>query len=173
MVRIIIKRKSQPSSPISPSPSSSTSSTESPKKSPRIKLRLYCGSKECPICHATIVNRNNALERHIERHDKLAEVEAMNTAMEPDRKGMSDADLAFARDLWLSIPAKLRATGGVFEDGPLADKGEVSGMPEAFMPNGRLKKKYLWIRNNMEGRKGRRPLGDLKNGNSGARIEKD
>jgi hypothetical protein len=93
----------------------------------------------------------------------------MNVPMEPNRNGMSESDIARARDLWRSIPAKLRATGGVFEDGPLADKGEVSGMPEVFMLNGRLKKKYQWIRKDMEGRIGRRPLKALKNGNSGAR----
>ncbi|UZP38099.1 hypothetical protein NXS19_005915 [Fusarium pseudograminearum] len=171
MARIIIKRKSQPSAPIAPSssPSSSApSSPESARKSPRIKLRLYRGSKECPICKATIVNRNGGLERHVERHAKLAEIEAMNVPLEPNRHGMSEDDIARAVDLWKSLPAKIRATGGVFHDGPLANKGEISGMPEVFMATGRLKKKYMWIRKDQDGRVGRRPLKALKSGNSGA-----
>ncbi|KAL4731128.1 hypothetical protein ACLX1H_000089 [Fusarium chlamydosporum] len=170
MTRIIIKRKSQSSSPIPSSPTTSASSTSSPKsasKSPRVKLRLYRSSNKCPVCKATIVDRNNALKRHIERHAKLAEIQAMNIPLEPDRNGMSDAEMAHVRDMWQSVPAKLRATGGVFKHGPLAGKGEFSGMPEVFMTNGRLKKKYLWIRKDIEGRVGRRPLKDLKDGNSG------
>ncbi|KAG8671955.1 hypothetical protein FPOAC2_05319 [Fusarium poae] len=178
MARIIIKRKSQPSSPVQlPTSSSPTvsapSSPESVKKHPQIKLRLYRGSKECPVCKATIVNRKGAMERHVERHAKLAEIEAINDAVEPNRNGMSESEIADAVDLWQSLPAKLRATGGVFEDGPLANKGEVDGMPKVFMTNGRLKKKYLWIRKNQEGRVGRRPLKALKSGNSGARPNKD
>ncbi|KAL6917376.1 hypothetical protein ACHAPO_005837 [Fusarium lateritium] len=179
MARIIIKRKSQPSSPIQPSAASSVSapsapsSPESARKHPEIKLRLYRGSKECPICKATIVDRNGSMERHVERHAKLAEIEAMNDAIEPKRNDMSESDIAIAVKLWQSLPAKFRATGGVFQDGPLANKGEVSGMPKVFMTNGRLKKKYMWIRKNQEGRVGRRPLKTLKSGNSGARPKKD
>ncbi|CEI61313.1 hypothetical protein FVEN_g5967 [Fusarium venenatum] len=176
MTRIIVKRKSQPSSPIQSSASlsvSAPSSPESARKYSQIKLRLYRGAKECPICKATIVDRNGSMERHVERHVKLAEIEALNDAIEPKRSDMSESDIAIAVKLWQSLPANLRATGGVFRDGPLANKGEVSGMPTVFMTNGRLKKKYMWIRKNQEGRVGRRPLKNLKSGNSNARPKKD
>ncbi|GKU07001.1 hypothetical protein FLAG1_09991 [Fusarium langsethiae] len=113
------------------------------------------------------------MERHVERHAKLAEIEAMNVAVEPNRNGMSESDIALAVRLWQSLPAKRRATGGVFQDGPLAGKGEIGGMPEVFMANGRLKKKYMWIRKDQEGRVGRRPLKALKSSNSGACSQKD
>jgi len=85
MTRIIIKRKLRSSSP-TPSPlipSSPASSTTAPSPShtpitrsaTKNQVRLYCGSKECPICKVIIVNRNNALKRHVERHVTLAELE--------------------------------------------------------------------------------------------------
>ncbi|RFN49924.1 hypothetical protein FIE12Z_5823 [Fusarium flagelliforme] len=178
MTRIIIKRKLRSSSPTPPppipsSPASSTTAS-SPSHTPvtrsttKSQVRLYRGSKECPICKAIIVNRNNALKRHIERHAILAELETTNFDLEPDRNGLSDADTARARKMWQSIPASIRNSGGIFQDGPLAGKGEVAGMPEVFMVNGRLKKKFMWIRKDLGGRIGRRPLKALKDANSGA-----
>ncbi|KAJ4128041.1 hypothetical protein NW768_008325 [Fusarium equiseti] len=173
MSRIIIKRKLRSSSPTPSSPASSataSSLSRPPNTRSAIKnqVRLYSGSKECPICKAIIVNRNNALKRHVERHATLAELETTNFNLEPDRNGLSDADTALARKMWQSIPARIRNSGGIFQDGPLAGKGEVAGMPEVFMVNGRLKKKFMWIRKDLGGRIGRRPLKALKDGNSGA-----
>ncbi|RBR04603.1 uncharacterized protein FIESC28_11530 [Fusarium coffeatum] len=178
MTRIIIIRKprssspttspSIPSSPASSSTASSPSHTPITRSATKTQVRLYRGSKECPICKAIIVNRNNALKRHIDRHATLAELETTNFDLEPDRNGLSDADTARARKMWQSIPASIRNSGGIFQDGPLAGKGEVAGMPEVFMVNGRLKKKFMWIRKDLGGRIGRRPLKALKDGNSGA-----
>jgi hypothetical protein len=133
-----------------------------------------------------MLNRNNALKRHIERHAKLAEIkvpllylthllfltglQAANIMSEPTRPNIEDFDLALARNMWLSQPAKNRAAGGAFTTGPLAGKGVFEGIPLVFFSNGRVKNKFMWIKKGLETRIGRVPLKDLKDTNAGAGL---
>jgi hypothetical protein len=133
-----------------------------------------------------MLNRNNALKRHIERHAKLAEIkvpllylthllfltglQAANIMSEPTRPNIEDFDLALARNMWLSQPAKNRAAGGAFTTGPLAGKGVFEGIPLVFFSNGRVKNKFMWIKKGLETRIGRAPLKDLKDTNAGAGL---
>ncbi|WZH48610.1 uncharacterized protein QYS62_009790 [Fusarium acuminatum] len=169
----MIKRKPLPSSPLRRSARASASRTLSPssdggfdKPVPRISGFL----KNCPICNAAMLNRNNALKRHIERHAKLAEIKAANIMSEPTRPNIEDFDLALARNMWLSQPAKNRAAGGAFTTGPLAGKGVFEGIPLVFFSNGRVKNKFMWIKKGLETRIGRAPLKDLKDTNAGAGL---
>lgn len=77
-------------------------------------------------------------------------------------------DVELAQNMWQSVPARRRATGGVFLDGPLAGKGFFEGMPNVFLPNGRVKPKLAWIKKDLESRVGRGPLRALKNANANA-----
>ncbi|KAF5019843.1 hypothetical protein F66182_8122 [Fusarium sp. NRRL 66182] len=63
----------------------------------------------------------------------------------------------------LSTPACRRATGGLFHAGPLAGRGLFAGMPRVFLPNGRTRNRFLWIKNHLDARA---PLGDLNNTNA-------
>ncbi|KAM0340732.1 hypothetical protein ACHAPU_010323 [Fusarium lateritium] len=171
MSRIItLRRRPLPSSPVrKPSSESEPSSSSSLNdESAKLLKRVTRFSKKCPKCNATMVNRNGALKRHIERHAKLAEVKAANINVEPARVNIPNFDLALARKMWLSTPAKLRATGGVFTAGPLAGKGVIEGMPEVFLSNGRIRTKCMWIKKALETRIGRAPLKDLGDTNAGA-----
>lgn len=74
---VMIKRKPLPSSPPRRSTRGSASRPLSPSSDedfnkPMQKISRF--TKKCPICNRTLLYRNNALERHIERHAKLAEV---------------------------------------------------------------------------------------------------
>ncbi|KAM0548462.1 hypothetical protein ACHAPJ_009948 [Fusarium lateritium] len=171
MSRIVtLKRKALPSSP-----THEQSSTSSPKSSPsknyssKTEQRLSQFGKKCPVCKANIINRNGSFKRHVERHAKLAALQAANIGVQPVRAQDPEFDVALARDMWMSTPAKHRAAGGVFHDGPLAGKGTYDGMPEVFVPNGRVKNKCIWIKKDLEaGRIGRSPLKALKNTNAAA-----
>ncbi|KAF4993255.1 hypothetical protein FGRMN_6619 [Fusarium graminum] len=172
MARIItIRRKPLPSSPVRASPSGSSSPSSSSViniKSAKLLKQASRFSKKCPKCKATMVNRNGALKRHIERHAKLAEVKAANIKVEPFRVNIPNLNLVLARKIWLSTPAKNRATGGIFAAGPLAGKGVVEGMPEVFLPSGRIRSKCIWIQKAIEARIGRAPLKNLEDTNAGA-----
>ncbi|KAF5986045.1 hypothetical protein FBULB1_2609 [Fusarium bulbicola] len=162
------KRKSLPSSP--PKPSSPVSqffpSSSPPKARSTNSIRL--SYKNCPVCKAMLVNRNGSLARHVERHAKLAKIEAMNIEINLPRLDVPDFDVELAQKMWQSVPARRRATGGVFLDGPLAGQGFFEGMPSAFLPNGRVKPKWAWIKKDLEARVGRGPLSALKNANANA-----
>lgn len=74
---IMIKRKPLPSSPPRRSTRASASRPLSPSSDEdfdKHMQKISCFTKRCPICNRTLLYRNNALERHIERHAKLAEV---------------------------------------------------------------------------------------------------
>ncbi|KAF5660155.1 hypothetical protein FHETE_9128 [Fusarium heterosporum] len=172
MSRIVtLRRTPLPSSPIRKTSSESTSPSSSSiinNKSVKLLKQISRFSKKCPKCKATIVNRNGALKRHIERHAKLAEVKAANIKIEPFRVNIPNLSLVLARKIWLSTPAKNRATGGIFVDGPLAGKGVVEGMPDVFLPSGRIRSKCIWIQKALEARIGRAPLKNLEDTNAGA-----
>ncbi|KAM0267326.1 hypothetical protein ACHAPA_006106 [Fusarium lateritium] len=174
MARIImLKRKPLPSSPPQRSTRSSTYRPLSPPSNEELEnpvQRIPGFSRKCPTCNATMVNRNNSLKRHIERHAKLAEIKAANIKSEPTRVNLDDFDLTLARNMWQSTPAKNRAVGGAFTTGPLAGKGVFEGMPQVFFSNGRVKNKWMWIKKSIETRIGRAPLEDLKDTNAGAGL---
>ncbi|KAF4422105.1 hypothetical protein FACUT_10812 [Fusarium acutatum] len=165
---IKIKRKSLPSSPPKPSSliSESLPSSSPPKAQSINSTRL--SSKNCPICKAMLVNRNGSLARHVKRHAKLAKIEAMNIEINLPRMEVPDFDVSLAQKMWQSVPARRRATGGVFLDGPLAGEGFFEGMPSVFLPNGRVKPKWAWIKKDLDARVGRGPLRVLKNANANA-----
>ncbi|KAH6956339.1 hypothetical protein DER45DRAFT_595111 [Fusarium avenaceum] len=170
---VMIKRKPLPSSPPRRSTRGSASRPLSPSSDedfnkPMQKISRF--TKKCPICNRTLLYRNNALERHIERHAKLAEVKAENTMAEPTRANTDDFDVTLAQNMFLSTPAKNRAVGGAFTAGPLAGKGVFEGIPQVFFSNGRVKDKFMWIKKNLEPRIGRAPLKDLKDTNAGAGL---
>ncbi|KAF4955394.1 hypothetical protein FGADI_4573 [Fusarium gaditjirri] len=162
------KRKPLPSSPLRPSsPVSQSVPSSSPPKIQSINP-IRRSSKNCPICETTLINRNGSLARHIKRHAKLAKIEAMNAEIDLPRMDVPDFDVKLAQKMWQSVPARRRATGGVFTDGPLAGKGFSEGMPGVFLPNGRVKPKWAWIKKDLDSRVGRGPLRALKNTNAGA-----
>ncbi|KAK2690581.1 hypothetical protein QWA68_010182, partial [Fusarium oxysporum] len=168
---IKLKRKPLPSSPLKPSSpvSDSLPSSSPPKVQPVNSIRR--SSEDCPICKAMLVNRNGSLARHIKRHAKLAKIEAMNIEIDLPRMDAPDFDVELAQKMWQSVPARRRATGGVFLDGPLAGKGFFEGMPSVFLPNGRVKPKWAWIKKDLDSRVGRGPLRALKNANANAGYE--
>ncbi|KAF4446700.1 hypothetical protein F53441_9633 [Fusarium austroafricanum] len=171
IVTLKLKREHLPPNPrlsSSPVPASLPFSPPTKQQFVTSSPRTSRFADKCPVCKATIVNRNGGLHRHIKRHAKLAKIEAMNIEIEPMRGHTVEFDIARARDIWLSVPAKLRSTGGVFLDGPLAGKGVIEGMPEVFLPNGRVKTKWMWIKKDLETRIGRGPLKTLKNTNATA-----
>ncbi|KAF5019844.1 hypothetical protein F66182_8123 [Fusarium sp. NRRL 66182] len=45
--------------------------------------RVPLHAKKCLVCKANITGRRGALKRHVERHAKLAEIEAANFKIEP------------------------------------------------------------------------------------------
>ncbi|KAI1027640.1 hypothetical protein LB504_011771 [Fusarium proliferatum] len=163
-----LKRKPLPSSPPKPSsPVSESLPSSSPPKT-RSANAIRSSSKNCPVCKAILVNRNGSLARHVERHAKLAKIEAMNIDLNLPPMEAPDFDVKLAQNMWQSVPARRRATGGVFLDGPLAGKGFFEGMPNVFLPNGRVKPKLAWIKKDLESRVGRGPLRALKNANANA-----
>ncbi|KAF5695567.1 hypothetical protein FDENT_297 [Fusarium denticulatum] len=162
------KRKSLPSSPPKPSsPVSESLASSSPPKA-RSLNSIRGSSKKCPVCKAVLVNRNGSLARHIARHAKLAKIEAMNFEINLPRLDTPDFDVKLAQKMWQSVPARRRATGGVFLDGPLAGEGFFEGMPSCFLPNGRVKPKWAWIKKDLDARVGRGPLRALENANANA-----
>ncbi|KAG7412851.1 hypothetical protein Forpe1208_v008504 [Fusarium oxysporum f. sp. rapae] len=165
---IKLKCKPLPSSPLKPSSlvSESLPSSSPPKVQPVNSIRR--SSKNCPICKAMLVNRNGSLARHIERHAKLAKIEAMNIEIDLPRMDAPDFDVELAQKMWQSVPARRRATGGVFLDGPLAGEGFFEGIPSVFLPNGRVKPKWAWIKKDLDSRVGRGPLRALTNANANA-----
>ncbi|KAF5634245.1 hypothetical protein F52700_5967 [Fusarium sp. NRRL 52700] len=163
-----LKRKSLPSSPPKlSSPVSEPLASFSPPKA-RSANSVRGSSKNCPVCKAILVNRNGSLARHIERHAKLAKIETMNVDMNLPPMDTPDFDVELAQKMWQSVPARRRAAGGVFLDGPLAGEGFFDGMPNVFLPNGRVKPKWTWIKKDLEARVGRGPLRALKNANANA-----
>lgn len=77
---IMLKRKPLPSSPLRKSTRESAYRPLSPSSNEDLQQpvqRISRISKKCPTCNATMVNRNNALKRHIERHAKLAEIKVL------------------------------------------------------------------------------------------------
>ncbi|KAG5744344.1 hypothetical protein H9Q69_005908 [Fusarium xylarioides] len=162
------KRKSLPSSPPKPSsPVSESLASSSPPKARSVNS-VRRSFKNCPVCNAMLVNRNGSLARHVERHAKLAKIEAMNFEINLPRLETPDFDVKLAQKMWQSVPARRRATGGVFLDGPLAGEGFFEGMPNVFLPNGRVKPKWAWIKKDLDARVGRGPLRALKNANANA-----
>ncbi|KAF4462223.1 hypothetical protein FALBO_10964 [Fusarium albosuccineum] len=125
--------------------------------SPEIDRHRVRYGKKCPICSARIVDRRGALQRHIDRHAKLKEIQAANNEIDPSRLKDPGFDVALARDMYMSTPAKHRFSGGVFITGPLAGKGTFEGMPQVFLQNGRVKKPLFWIKKGLEPK--RQPLG--------------
>ncbi|KAF4966585.1 hypothetical protein FSARC_5749 [Fusarium sarcochroum] len=171
MSRIVkLKRKPLPSSPTRNSlPTSSSKPSPSKLNSPKAEQRFSQFGRTCPVCKTNIINRNGSFKRHVERHAKLAKLQAANINVQPVRAQDPEFDVALARDMWMSTPAKHRAAGGVFLDGPLAGKGDFEGMPDVFLPNGRVKNRCIWIKKDLEaGRIGRSPLKALKNTNATA-----
>ncbi|KAF5651305.1 hypothetical protein F25303_4134 [Fusarium sp. NRRL 25303] len=181
-----LRRKPLPSSPPKPSsPVSESLPSSSPPKARSVNA-IRSSSKNCPVCKAILVNRNGSLARHVERHAKLAKIEvrtlllsspllpvltfhqAMNIDLNLPPMEAPDFDVKLAQNMWQSVPARRRATGGVFLDGPLAGKGFFEGMPNVFLPNGRVKPKLAWIKKDLESRVGRGPLRALKNANANA-----
>ncbi|KAH7230464.1 uncharacterized protein BKA55DRAFT_525647 [Fusarium redolens] len=150
-----------------PSPVSESLTSSSPPKIQPCNP-IHRSSKSCPICKATLVNHNGSLARHIKRHAKLAKIEAVNIEIDLPRMDAPDFDVTLAQKMWQSVPARRRATGGVFLDGPLAGEGFTEGMPAVFLPNGRVKPKWAWIKKDLDARVGRGPLRALKNANANA-----
>ncbi|KAF5964439.1 hypothetical protein FCOIX_13420 [Fusarium coicis] len=164
-----LKRKSLPSSPPkSSSPISESLAYSSHTEARSIKSIRGSSKKNCPVCKAILVNRNGSLARHVERHAKLDKIEAMNFETNLPRLDTPDFDVKLAQKMWQSVPARRRATGGVFLDGPLAGEGFLEGMPICFLPNGRVKPKWAWIKKDLDARVGRGPLRALKNANANA-----
>jgi hypothetical protein len=95
----------------------------------------------------------------------------MNIEIDLPRMDAPDFDVELAQKMWQSVPARRRATGGVFLDGPLAGKGFFEGMPSVFLPNGRVKPKWAWIKKDLDSRVGRGPSRALKNVNANAGYE--
>ncbi|KAF5710708.1 hypothetical protein FMUND_9352 [Fusarium mundagurra] len=170
-----LKRKPLPSSP--PKPSSPVSEPLTSSSPPKARsANSTCRSfKGCPVCKATLVNRNGSLARHVERHAKLSKIEALNFEINLPRLDTPDFDVKLAQKMWQSVPARRRAAGGVFLDGPLAGEGFFEGMPNVFLPNGRVKPKWAWIKKDLDARVGRGPLRALKsaNANTGSVLDSD
>ncbi|KAF4331924.1 hypothetical protein FBEOM_14291 [Fusarium beomiforme] len=165
-----LNRKCFPDSPLRTSPPVPESLVSS--SPPKIQ---YAGSntrssKTCPECKATLVNRNGSLARRIKRHAKLARIQALNIQIEPLRTEIPHFDVTLAQKMWQSVPAKRRASGGVFLHGPLAGEGFIEGMPGVSSPNGRVKPKWTWIKRDLDSRVGRGPLRALKNTNFNAGL---
>lgn len=71
---------------------------------------------------------------------------------EPSSEGGHGFDTHYAAQLAVSYPAKARYNGGIITEGPLAGRNgiPVKGLPSVFDKDGRLKKKFAWIKNGIK-----------------------